>query len=53
MLRSAMSIGEGCAAVFFLRPMAITLVVIVVAVLVLPRVAKAVSAGRERAAWVA
>ena len=39
-LRNAMSIGEGSAAVFFQRPMSITLVVIVVAVLVLPRVAK-------------
>jgi putative tricarboxylic transport membrane protein len=43
-LRNAMSIGEGSAAVFFQRPMSITLVVIVVAVLVLPRVAKAMSA---------
>jgi putative tricarboxylic transport membrane protein len=38
-LRNAMSIGEGSAMVFFQRPMSITLVVIVVAVLVLPRVA--------------
>jgi putative tricarboxylic transport membrane protein len=42
-LRNAMSIGEGSAAVFFQRPMSITLVVIVVAVLVLPRVAKRMS----------
>ena len=39
-LRNAMSIGEGSALVFFQRPVSITLVVIVVAVLVLPRVAK-------------
>ncbi|WP_457280285.1 tripartite tricarboxylate transporter permease [Polaromonas sp. P5_D5] len=39
-LRNAMSIGEGSPAVFFQRPMSITLVVIVVAVLVLPRMAK-------------
>ncbi|MEP6771844.1 MAG: tripartite tricarboxylate transporter permease, partial [Polaromonas sp.] len=39
-LRNAMSIGEGSAIVFFQRPMSITLVVIVVAVLVLPRLAK-------------
>jgi len=39
-LRNAMSIGEGSAAVFFQRPMSITLVIIVVAVLVLPRLAK-------------
>ena len=39
-LRNAMSIGEGSAAVFFQRPMSITLVVIVVAVLVLPRLAR-------------
>jgi putative tricarboxylic transport membrane protein len=48
-LRNAMSIGEGSALVFFQRPMSITLVVIVVAVLVLPRVAKVVSARRARA----
>ncbi len=39
-LRNAMSIGEGSPMVFFQRPMSITLVVIVVAVLVLPRLAK-------------
>ena len=39
-LRNAMSIGEGSAAVFFQRPMSIALVVIVVAVLVLPRLAR-------------
>ncbi|MES2246053.1 MAG: tripartite tricarboxylate transporter permease [Pseudomonadota bacterium] len=42
-LRNAMSIGEGSAAVFFQRPMSITLVIIVVAVLVLPRLAKRMS----------
>ncbi|QNK67954.1 tripartite tricarboxylate transporter permease [Variovorax sp. PAMC26660] len=42
-LRNAMSIGEGSAAVFFQRPMSITLVIVVVAVLVLPRVAKRMS----------
>lgn len=42
-LRNAMSIGEGSAAVFFQRPMSITLVVIIVAVLVLPRAAKRMS----------
>jgi putative tricarboxylic transport membrane protein len=42
-LRNAMSIGEGSAAVFFQRPMSITLVVIIVAVLVLPRLAKRMS----------
>jgi len=42
-LRNAMSIGEGSAAVFFQRPMSIALVVIIVAVLVLPRVAKRMS----------
>ena len=39
-LRNAMSIGEGSAAVFFQRPMSIMLVAIVVAVLVLPRLAR-------------
>ncbi len=46
--RNAMSIGEGSAMVFLQRPMSITLLVIVVAVLVLPRVARAVSARRAR-----
>ncbi|MDP9893840.1 putative tricarboxylic transport membrane protein [Variovorax boronicumulans] len=42
-LRNAMSIGEGSAAVFFQRPMSIALVIVVVAVLVLPRLAKRMS----------
>ncbi|KQW57588.1 tripartite tricarboxylate transporter permease [Variovorax sp. Root411] len=42
-LRNAMSIGEGSAVVFFQRPMSIALVVVVVAVLVLPRLAKRMS----------
>ncbi|SFP45387.1 tripartite tricarboxylate transporter permease [Variovorax sp. 770b2] len=42
-LRNAMSIGEGSAVVFFQRPMSIALVIIVVAVLVLPRLAKRMS----------
>ncbi|BEP42045.1 tripartite tricarboxylate transporter permease [Variovorax sp. 375MFSha3.1] len=42
-LRNAMSIGEGSAAVFFQRPMSIVLIVIVVAVLILPRLAKRMS----------
>ncbi len=39
-LRNAMSIGEGSAVVFFQRPMSITLIVIIVSVLVLPRLAR-------------
>jgi putative tricarboxylic transport membrane protein len=39
-LRNAISIGEGSAMVFLQRPMSLTLVVIVVAVLVLPRLVK-------------
>ncbi|GAB3483403.1 tripartite tricarboxylate transporter permease [Polaromonas eurypsychrophila] len=46
--RNAMSIGEGSAMVFLQRPMSVTLLVIVVAVLVLPRVAKVLSARRAR-----
>ncbi|RZL86487.1 MAG: tripartite tricarboxylate transporter permease [Variovorax sp.] len=42
-LRNAMSIGEGSAAVFVQRPMSIVLIVIIAAVLVLPRVAKRMS----------
>jgi putative tricarboxylic transport membrane protein len=49
-LRNAMSIGEGSAAVFFQRPMSIALVVIVLAVLILPRVAKAMSDRKLKAA---
>jgi putative tricarboxylic transport membrane protein len=39
-LRNAMSIGEGKWTVFVERPMSLVLVVVVVAVLVLPRAAK-------------
>jgi len=46
-LRNAMSIGEGSAMVFFQRPISITLVVIVLAVIVLPRVVKVMSARRR------
>ena len=42
-LRNAMSIGEGSAAVFFQRPMSLALIVVVLAVLILPRIAKAMS----------
>ena len=47
-LRNAMSIGEGSAAVFFQRPMSMTLVMIVVTVLVAPRVLKTWSARQKR-----
>jgi len=49
-LRNAMSIGEGSAAVFFQRPMSIVLIVIVLAVLILPRLAKRIGDRRARAA---
>ena len=39
-LRNAMSIGEGSAMVFLQRPMSLTLLVVVVAVLVVPRLLK-------------
>ncbi|MGJ7541615.1 tripartite tricarboxylate transporter permease [Variovorax sp. LT1R16] len=48
-LRNAMSIGEGSAMVFFQRPMSITLVVVILAVLTLPRIAKAMAMRKERA----
>ena len=51
-LRNAISIGEGSALVFLQRPMALVLLVAVVAVLVLPRVMKA-RTGRRRQAPVA
>ena len=43
-LRNAMSIGEGSAMVFVQRPVSLTLIFVVVAVLVLPRLAKKWSA---------
>ncbi|RST56796.1 tripartite tricarboxylate transporter permease [Variovorax sp. MHTC-1] len=52
-LRNAMSIGEGSAAVFFQRPMSITLVLVVLAVLILPRAAKAMSDRKGRRAGAA
>jgi putative tricarboxylic transport membrane protein len=39
-LRNAMSIGEGSAMVFLQRPMSVTLLVVVLAVLVVPRLMK-------------
>jgi len=47
-LRNAMSIGEGSAAVFFQRPMSIVLILVVLAVLILPRVAKAMAMKKAR-----
>jgi len=49
-LRNAMSIGEGSAVVFFQRPMSIALVIIVLAVLILPRLAKRFSDRKAQAA---
>ncbi|VTU28737.1 Tripartite tricarboxylate transporter TctA family protein [Variovorax sp. PBL-H6] len=46
-LRNAMSIGEGSAVVFFQRPMSLALILVVVAVLVLPRAAKYMSDRRQ------
>jgi len=48
-LRNAMSIGEGNAMVFFQRPVSLLLVVVVVAVLVLPRLLKHWTARRALA----
>jgi len=39
-MRNAVSIGEGSFAVFVQRPMSLTLIIIVLAVLILPRVMK-------------
>ncbi len=47
-LRNAMSIGEGSAIVFVQRPVSLILIVVVVAVLVLPRLARRWSARRVR-----
>lgn len=51
-LRNAMSIGEGSASVFFQRPMSFVLIVVILAVLILPRVAKRMSDRKLRAAAV-
>jgi putative tricarboxylic transport membrane protein len=45
-LRNAMSIGEGSAMVFLERPMSLALVCVVLAVLVLPRLAKRLTASK-------
>ncbi|WP_399678777.1 tripartite tricarboxylate transporter permease [Xenophilus sp.] len=47
-LRNALSIGEGSPLVFLQRPMSLALIVVVLAVLVLPRVAKRMSQRRLR-----
>jgi len=52
-LRNAMSIGEGSAAVFFQRPMSITLIVVIVAVLAVPRLLKMRASRLERRALAA
>jgi len=49
-LRNAVSIGEGSARVFVQRPMSIALIVVIVAVLVLPRIYKRMAARKERLA---
>ncbi|MCZ2495265.1 tripartite tricarboxylate transporter permease [Xylophilus sp. Kf1] len=52
-LRNAMSIGEGSAVVFFQRPMSISLIVVIVAVLLLPRLLKMRASRLERKALAA
>ncbi|KTT15688.1 tripartite tricarboxylate transporter permease [Pseudacidovorax intermedius] len=47
-LRNAMSIGEGSPLIFLQRPMSLALLVVVLAVLVLPRVARWMSARKLR-----
>ncbi len=47
-LRNAMSIGEGSPLIFLQRPMSLALLVVVLAVLVLPRVARWMSARKVR-----
>ncbi|MDM0044150.1 tripartite tricarboxylate transporter permease [Variovorax dokdonensis] len=49
-LRNAISIGEGSAVVFIQRPMSVALIVIVLAVLVLPRIFKRLEERKLRAA---
>jgi putative tricarboxylic transport membrane protein len=49
-LRNALSIGEGSAKVFLERPMSVTLIAVILAVLVVPRVLKMLATRRETAA---
>jgi len=49
-MRNAVSIGEGSFLVFVQRPMSVVLLLVVVAVLLLPRVWKVVQARRSRSA---
>jgi putative tricarboxylic transport membrane protein len=49
-MRNAVSIGEGSFTVFVQRPMSIVLLVVIVAVLVLPRLYKRMAARKELAA---
>jgi putative tricarboxylic transport membrane protein len=49
-LRNAVSIGEGSGMVFLQRPMSVTLLVVIAAVLVLPRIARHFSGRRAHAA---
>jgi len=49
-LRNAVSIGEGSFAVFVQRPMSLALLIVIAAVLVLPRVARRLSARRQATA---
>ncbi len=51
-MRNAMSIGEGSAMVFLQRPVSLILIGVVLTVLILPRVAKAMSARRASATGV-
>ena len=48
-LRNAMSIGEGSAMIFLQRPVSLVLIAVVVAVLVLPRLAKVWTARKSKA----
>jgi putative tricarboxylic transport membrane protein len=49
-LRNALSIGEGSGKVFLERPMSVTLIVVILAVLVVPRLLKMLATRREAAA---
>ena len=47
-LRNAISIGEGSALIFVQRPMSLALVIVVLAVLLLPRLVKLWQRSRQR-----
>jgi putative tricarboxylic transport membrane protein len=49
-LRNAVSIGEGSAMIFVQRPMSLTLIVVILGVLLLPRLMRRIARGKSQPA---